>query len=156
MTIELDKGSTLPELTSATDGGGELSLASLRGQKWVLYFYPKDNTTGCTAEACDFRDSMAAFANAGVAVIGVSKDSVRKHDNFKAKHGLSFPLISDEQGQLCEAFGVWKEKKLYGRSYMGIERSTFLIDEHGVIVETWRNVRVKGHVAAVLEAVQRK
>ncbi|MDA0655189.1 MAG: thioredoxin-dependent thiol peroxidase [Proteobacteria bacterium] len=153
--MQLDIGSRLPDLTSATDGGGELSLASLRGQKWVLYFYPKDNTTGCTAEACEFRDAMVEFADAGVAVIGVSKDSARKHDNFKAKHGLSFPLISDEEGQLCEAFGVWKEKKLYGRSYMGIERSTFLIDEHGVIIQAWRNVRVKGHVAAVLEAVQR-
>ena len=152
--MPLDIGDTLPDMTFATDGRGEISTASLRGRNLILYFYPKDNTSGCTAEACDFRDAAADFRTVNATVIGVSKDSVRKHDNFKAKNNLPFILLSDEDGTLCELFGVWQEKKLYGRTYMGIERSTFLIDEEGVVCEAWRKVRVKGHVAAVLAAAR--
>ena len=152
--MPLDIGDTLPDMTFATDGRGEISTASLRGRNLILYFYPKDNTSGCTAEACDFRDAVADFRTVNATVIGVSKDSVRKHDNFKAKNNLPFILLSDEDGTLCELFGVWQEKKLYGRTYMGIERSTFLIDEEGVVCEAWRKVRVKGHVAAVLAAAR--
>lgn len=152
--MPLDIGDTLPDMTFATDGRGEISTASLRGRNLILYFYPKDNTSGCTAEACYFRDAVADFRTVNATVIGVSKDSVRKHDNFKAKNNLPFTLISDEDGTLCELFGVWQEKKLYGRTYMGIERSTFLIDEEGVVCEAWRKVRVKGHVAAVLAAAR--
>lgn len=152
--MPLDIGDTLPDMTFATDGRGEISTASLRGRNLILYFYPKDNTSGCTAEACYFRDAVADFRTVNATVIGVSKDSVRKHDNFKAKNNLPFMLLSDEDGTLCELFGVWQEKKLYGRTYMGIERSTFLIDEEGVVCEAWRKVRVKGHVAAVLAAAQ--
>ena len=152
--MPLDIGDTLPDMTFATDGGGEISTASLRGRNSILYFYPKDNTSGCTAEACDFRDAVEDFRTVNATVIGVSKDSVRKHDNFKAKNNLPFTLISDEDGTLCELFGVWQEKKLYGRTYMGVTRSTFLIDEVGVVREAWRKVRVKGHVAAVLAAAQ--
>ena len=150
----LDIGDTLLDMTFLADGGREVSTASLQGQKLVLYFYPKDNTSGCTAEACDFRDSLKDFNNANTTVIGVSRDSVRKHDNFKAKNNLPFQLIADEGGALCDLFGVWKEKKLYGRTYMGIERSTFLINETGVLCEAWRKVRIKGHVASVLAASQ--
>jgi len=152
--MPLDIGDTLPEMTFATDGGGEISTVSLRGENLILYFYPKDNTSGCTAEACDFRDAMEEFQHANAIVVGVSKDSVRKHDNFKAKNNLPFTLIADEDGTLCELFGVWQEKKLYGRTYMGIERSTFLIDKAGVVREAWRKVRVKGHVAAVLKVTE--
>ncbi|MFL2687539.1 MAG: thioredoxin-dependent thiol peroxidase [Alphaproteobacteria bacterium] len=152
--MPLDIGDTLPDMTFATDGRGEISTASLRGRNLILYFYPKDNTSGCTAEACYFRDAVADFRTVNATVIGVSKDSVRKHDNFKAKNNLPFMLLSDEDGTLCELFGVWQEKKLYGRTYMGIERSTFLIDEEGVVCEAWRKVRVKGHVAAVLAAAR--
>ena len=152
--MPLDIGDTFPDMTFATDGGGEISTALLRGRNSILYFYPKDNTSGCTAEACDFRDAVEDFRTVNATVIGVSKDSVCKHDNFKAKNNLPFTLISDEDGTLCELFGVWQEKKLYGRTYMGVTRSTFLIDEVGVVREAWRKVRVKGHVAAVLAAAQ--
>jgi thioredoxin-dependent peroxiredoxin len=152
--MPLDIGDRLPDMTFATDGGGEISTASLRVRNSILYFYPKDNTSGCTAEACDFRDAVEDFRTVNATVIGVSKDSVRKHDHFKEKNNLPFTLISDEDGTLCELFGVWQEKKLYGRTYMGIERSTFLIDEVGVVREAWRKVRVKGHVAAVLVVAQ--
>ena len=152
--MPLDTGDTLPDLTFPADGGGEVTLADSRGRKLVLYFYPKDNTSGCAVEACDFRDLTADFEKAGAAVIGVSKDSVRRHDNFIAKYELPFRLISDTEGTLCELFGVWQEKKLYGKTYMGIERSTFLIDADGAIREAWRKVRVKGHAAAVLAAAR--
>lgn len=152
--MPLDTGDTLPDLTFPADGGGEVALADSRGRKLVLYFYPKDNTSGCAVEACDFRDLTADFEKAGAAVIGVSKDSVRRHDNFIAKYELPFRLISDTEGTLCELFGVWQEKKLYGKTYMGIERSTFLIDADGAIREAWRKVRVKGHAAAVLAAAR--
>ena len=149
-----DVGNKAPAFSLPTDGSGTLAMKDLKGKKAVLYFYPKDDTSGCTAEAKDFAAAKAKFARAGVAVVGVSKDSVRKHDRFKDKHGLNFTLVSDEEGKLCEAYGVWVEKSMYGRKYMGIERSTFLIDEKGVIREAWRKVKIPGHVDAVLEAAK--
>lgn len=152
---ELDVGSPAPDFAGETDGGGKVSLKSLRGKKVILYFYPKDMTPGCTTEACGFRDALPDFSKAGAEVFGVSKDSVARHDKFKEKYELSFSLIADEDGTLCEAYGVWQEKKNYGRSYMGIVRSTFLIDQKGKIAAVWRNVRVKGHVDAVLEEARK-
>ncbi len=152
--MSLDVGDNAPDFTLPTDGGGELTLSSLRGKKVVLYFYPKDMTPGCTTEAEGFRDAIRDFAKADTEIVGVSKDSVKRHDNFIAKHDLPFRLVSDADGAACEAFGVWVEKKNYGRTYMGIERSTFLIDEQGKIAEVWRKVRVKGHVDKVLEAAR--
>lgn len=147
-------GDKAPDFSAPTDGGGSLKLSSLKGKNVVLYFYPKDDTPGCTKEACGFRDSMDLLANAGTVVVGVSKDSVKRHDNFKTKYDLNFQLVSDEDGKICEAYGVWVEKMNYGRTYMGIERATFLIDAKGKIVEVWRKVRVNGHVEAVAEAAQ--
>jgi len=152
--MSVDVGAKAPNFKLPTDGGGELELSSLKGGKVVLYFYPKDSTPGCTTEAQGFRDNIKAFAKAGTTIVGVSKDSVKRHDNFKAKHELPFALVADTEGEACEAFGVWVEKMNYGRKYMGIERSTFLIDEKGKVSHVWRKVRVKGHVEAVLEAVQ--
>jgi thioredoxin-dependent peroxiredoxin len=152
--MSVDVGDTAPDFDLPTDGGGSLKLSSLRGKKVVLYFYPKDSTPGCTTEAEGFRDTLGEFAKTGTEIVGVSKDSVKRHDNFKAKYDLLFPLISDTDGTACEAYGVWVEKMNYGRKYMGIERSTFLIDEKGKIAHAWRKVRVKGHVDAVLEAAR--
>lgn len=152
MTVKV--GDTAPDFTVPTDGGGTLSLEDLRGRKVVLYFYPKDNTPGCTKEACGFRDAVADFSKVGVEIIGVSKDSVKTHDNFKERFELPFRLVSDADGEVCEAFGVWVEKSLYGRKYMGIDRSTFLIDEKGVVRQVWRKVKVRGHVEEVLKAAQ--
>ncbi len=149
----IDEGQTVPDMTLPTDGGGTLSLAELRGRTVVLYFYPKDLTSGCTKQAEAFRDAIGAFEAAGAVVVGVSKDPVKKHDAFKAKHDLPFALMSDAETNLCEQFGVWKEKSMYGKTYMGIERSTFLIDSGGVVRKAWRKVKVPGHVDAVLAAV---
>ena len=149
-----DIGQRAPDFEMATDGGGTVSLAGLAGKRVVLYFYPKDDTPGCTREAHGFRDSHPAFAGLDAAVIGVSRDSVARHDRFKAKHDLPFTLASDEDGSVCERYGTWVEKSMYGRKFMGIERSTFLIDETGVVRNIWRKVRVNGHVESVLEAVQ--
>jgi peroxiredoxin Q/BCP len=151
---DLKAGDQAPRFSLPADGGGEASLESLRGKKVVLYFYPKDDTTGCTREALDFSTQIDAFRAAGAVVVGLSKDSVRKHDNFKAKHSLAVTLASDTEGEVVEAYGVWVEKKLYGRTYMGIERATFLIDAKGVVRRVWRKVRVPGHAEAVLEAVR--
>jgi thioredoxin-dependent peroxiredoxin len=129
---------------------GEISLRGLRGRAVVLYFYPKDDTSGCTAEAKGFTDAAADFKAAGAVVIGVSKDSVASHQKFKAKYGLSPLLASDEEGAIVERYGVWVEKSMYGRRYMGIERSTFLIDDGGVVRRIWRKVKISGHVAEVL------
>ncbi len=150
MTPEI--GQRAPDFEMATDGGGTVSLAGLAGRAAVLYFYPKDDTAGCTQEACGFRDSHPDFAALDVAVIGVSRDSVARHDRFKAKHDLPFTLAADLDGSVCESYGTWVEKTMYGRKFMGIERATFLIDEGGVIRNIWRKVRVKGHVEKVLEA----
>ena len=153
MTLEV--GDKAPEFSASTDGGGTASLKALKGKKVILYFYPKDDTPGCTTEACGFRDAMGDFSKAGAIIIGVSRDSVARHDKFKTKYELPFTLIADEDGALCEAYGVWQEKKNYGKTYMGIVRSTFLIDGKGKIVATWRNLRVKGHVEAVLEEARK-
>ncbi len=147
-------GDKAPEILGVTDAGNSLSLTEFNGKKVVLYFYPKDDTPGCTKEAQGFRDALRAFNAAGAEVIGASKDSVKRHEKFKAKYDIPYTLISDEAGKLCEAYGVWQLKKNYGREYMGIVRSTFLIDHKGNIADVWTNVRVKGHVEQVLEAVQ--
>jgi thioredoxin-dependent peroxiredoxin len=144
----------LPDFSLPTDGGGTLTPTGLGGKKAVLYFYPKDDTSGCTKEAQAFRDLADAFAATNALVVGVSRDSVASHDKFKAKHALPFPLVADEEGQLCTALGVWVQKSMYGKSYMGIERSTFLVDQSGVIRRVWRKVKVPGHAAEVLAAAQ--
>jgi len=152
--MSLNPGDPIPDFTLPTDGGGTLSRADLEGGAAVLYFYPKDNTSGCTKEAQAFRDALDEFAAAGARIVGVSKDSVASHDKFKEKQNLDFTLVSDGDGTLCEAFGVWVEKSMYGKKYMGIERATFLADENGVIHRVWRKVKVPGHAAEVLEAVK--
>lgn len=150
----LTEGSKAPAFDLPADGGGRLKLKDFAGKKVVLYFYPKDDTAGCTKEAIDFSAAEKQFAKAGAAVIGISKDSVAAHDKFKAKHKLKVALGSDEEGKTVEAYGVWVEKSMYGRKYMGIERSTFLIDGKGVIRGVWRKVKVPGHVDEVLAAVK--
>ena len=150
--MTLQAGAAAPDFTLPTDGGGSVTLSSLKGQQVIIYFYPKDDTTGCTAEACGFRDAEASFRGAKTKVIGISKDSVARHDKFKKKYELPFTLASDEHGHVCEDYGVWKEKSMYGRTYMGIERTTFLIDADGKIKRIWNKVKVTGHVAEVLKA----
>ncbi len=152
MTLEI--GDLAPDFTAPIQGDGELSLSSLKGQAVVLYFYPKDSTPGCTTEACDFRDAQPDFAKLNAKVIGVSKDSVKRHDNFIAKNTLNFDLVADLDGKICDAYGVWVLKKLYGREYMGIERATFLIDAEGVVQKIWRKVKVKNHVSEVKAALE--
>jgi peroxiredoxin len=152
--MSLDPGASAPDFDLPTNGGGRFSLAAQAGKPVVLYFYPKDLTTGCTKEAEAFRDLYSAFQDAGAVVVGASKDPVKKHDQFVEKHNLPFPLLSDEDGSLCEAYGVWVEKSMYGRKYMGIERATYLIAADGTIAQVWRKVKVAGHVAAVLDAVK--
>lgn len=151
----VDIGDKAPDFSAATDGDGSISLKELKGKKVVLYFYPKDMTPGCTTEACGFRDAHPDFSKINAEIIGVSKDSVKRHDKFKEKYDLPFTLAADEDGKMCEAYGVWQEKKNYGKTYMGIVRSTFLIDEKGKIAAVWRNLRVKGHVENVLEEAQK-
>lgn len=151
--MEVTEGSKAPAFDMAADGGGRVSSDALKGKPCVLYFYPKADTPGCTTEGQEFSALIDDFAKAGVVVVGVSRDPVRKLDRFKAKHDLKVVLASDEPGDVTEAFGVWREKTLYGRTYMGIERATFLIDSSGVVRRVWRNVRVKGHAAEVLAAL---
>jgi thioredoxin-dependent peroxiredoxin len=150
----ISEGSTAPDFNLPRDGGGTVTLSGFRPGKVVLYFYPKDDTPGCTLEAQDFNARMAAFAAAGTTVIGLSKDSVKSHDKFCKKHGLSIILASDEGGTTCEAFGVWVEKSMYGRTYMGVERTTFLIDGTGKVARVWPKVSVKGHADEVLAAAE--
>ncbi len=152
--MSVDEGKKAPDFTAATDGGGKLKLSDLKGKTVILYFYPKDDTTGCTREACGFRDSLPDFSKARATVIGVSKDSVERHDKFKAKYDLPFTLVSDTDGKICEKYGTWIEKSLYGRKYMGIDRATFLIDKTSTVRKVWRKVKVPGHVEAVLEAAK--
>ncbi len=154
MTDTPAEGDPAPDFDMPADGGGRVSLAALRGKPVVLYFYPKDDTSGCTKEAIGFTEKLADFETAGAVVIGVSKDSVAKHDKFKAKHDLGVILASDEESDVCERYGVWAEKSMYGKKYMGVERSTFLIGPDGSIAKAWRKVKVPGHVDAVLEAVK--
>ncbi|TXH35638.1 MAG: thioredoxin-dependent thiol peroxidase [Rhodospirillaceae bacterium] len=152
--MSLSIGDKAPAFTMKTDGGGKISLSSLKGKNVILYFYPKDDTSGCTAEACGFRDDMPSFGKIDAVVIGVSRDSVESHDKFKKKYDLNFALASDETGKVTEDYGVWVEKSMYGKKYMGIERATFLIDGKGVIRGIWRKVKVNGHVEDVLKAVK--
>lgn len=152
--MELKPGDKAPKFRLATDGGGEVSTAALKGKPYVLYFYPKDDTTGCTKEAIGFSESRKKFEALGATVIGVSKDSTASHDRFKAKYKLKIALASDPEVKTAQDFGVWGEKTLYGRKYMGMERATFLVDAKGVIHSVWRKVKVPGHVEAVLAAVK--
>ncbi|CCQ72529.1 thioredoxin-dependent thiol peroxidase [Magnetospira sp. QH-2] len=152
--MTIDVGDAAPPFDLPTDGEGRLTMAELSGKAVVLYFYPKDMTSGCTTQAEAFRDAIADYEAAGAVVVGVSKDPAKRHDKFKEKHDLPFTLIADEEGTLCQDYGVWKEKSMYGKKYMGIERSTFLIGADGKIVRVWRKVKVKGHVAEVLEAAR--
>ncbi|WP_120497072.1 thioredoxin-dependent thiol peroxidase [Kiloniella sp. EL199] len=152
--MALEIGDIAPDFTAPIQDDGELSLGSLKGQAVVLYFYPKDSTPGCTTEACDFRDAQPGFAKLNAKVVGVSKDSVKRHDNFIAKNTLNFDLVADLDGKICEAYGVWVLKKLYGREYMGIERATFLIDPQGIVQKIWRKVKVKNHVTEVKAALE--
>mgnify|MGYP006280927031 FL=1 len=154
MTAAPAEGDAAPEFDMPADGGGRVSLAALTGRPVVLYFYPKDDTSGCTKEAIAFTENLPEFEKLGAVIVGVSKDSVAKHEKFKAKHGLGVTLASDEEGDVCERYGVWAEKSMYGKTYMGIERSTFLIGSDGRIVKAWRKVKVPGHAEAVLEAVK--
>jgi peroxiredoxin Q/BCP len=154
MTADLKAGDPAPDFDLPTDGAGRALLSALKGKKVVLYFYPKDDTSGCTSEAKAFTEAGGALAEAGAVVIGVSKDPVLSHEKFKAKYDLNFPLAADVDGKTVEAYGVWVEKSMYGRKYMGIDRSTFLIDPHGKIARVWRKVKVPGHVAEVLAAAQ--
>ena len=151
---ELTIGKKVPAFSLAATSDQTLSLNDFKGQKLVIYFYPKDNTPGCTTESQHFRDYSDAFKNENCAILGVSRDSIRSHENFKAKQALPFELLSDADETLCKLFDVIKLKKNYGREYMGVERSTFLIDENGILRAEWRKVRVKGHVEEVLQAVQ--
>jgi peroxiredoxin Q/BCP len=152
MSVEV--GTKAPEVTLPRDGGGTVSLSDFRGKAVVLYFYPKDDTSGCTKEAIGFSERAAEFEAVGAAVIGVSKDSVASHDKFKAKHALNFILASDDGNTVTESFGSWVEKSMYGKKYMGIDRSTFLIDGEGTIRQIWRKVKVPGHVDEVLASVK--
>ncbi len=152
MSVEIGKAA--PAFTMPTDGNGKVSLAALKGKPVILYFYPKDDTTGCTKQACGFRDALPDFSKIDATIIGVSKDSVASHDKFKAKYELPFTLASDTDTGVAEKYGVWVEKSMYGRKYMGLERSTFLIDGKGIVRGIWRKVKVPGHVEEVLKAVQ--
>lgn len=147
-------GAKAPDFQLDRDGGGRAGLADFKGRKLVLYFYPKDDTSGCTQEAIEFSQLTKDFAKAGAVVVGVSPDAAARHDRFKAKHDLSVALLSDESKAMLEAYGVWKEKSMYGRKYMGVERTTFLIDGEGIVRQVWNKVKVAGHAKAALEAVK--
>ena len=151
---ELNIGDIAPAFTLPRDDGGQVSLTDYAGQSVVLYFYPRDDTPGCTKEAIGFTEMSAEFAAANTVVIGASKDSVQKHDKFREKHSLGVVLVSDEESDLCETYGVWVEKNMYGKTYLGIERATFLIGPDGKIAQIWRKVKVPGHVEAVLQAAR--
>lgn len=151
---DLAAGDMAPDFSLPRNGGGTVSLSDFAGKPVILYFYPKDDTSGCTTEAVDFSGLTEEFAKLGATVIGVSPDSVKSHDKFAAKHNLSVVLAADEEHKALEAYGVWKEKSMYGKTYMGVERSTFLIDKAGKVAEVWRKVKVPGHAEAVLKATQ--
>ena len=149
----LEEGMNAPDFSAAGSGGKTYALSDYAGKWLVLYFYPKDDTPGCTTEANDFTGLSEQFSAKNASILGVSKDTVAKHDKFIAKHDLSVDLLSDEDGAVCEAYGVWVEKKMYGKTYMGIQRATFLITPDGKIAKVWPKVRVKGHAEDVLEAI---
>ena len=148
--MDLKPGDKAPKFRLATDAGGEVSTTALKGKPFVLYFYPKDDTSGCTKEAIGFSENLRKFENLGISVIGISKDTTASHDRFKAKYKLKIALASDPETQTAADYGVWVEKSMYGRKYMGMERATFLVDAGGVIRHVWRKVKVGGHVADVL------
>ena len=152
--MKIDIGQAAPDFNLPTDDGKTLSLSSLKGKKVVLYFYPKDDTPGCTKESCEFRDNLPNFSGVNAQIIGISRDDTASHVKFKNKFGLNFPLVSDLDGKVCEAYGTWVEKSMYGKKYMGIERSTFLIDEKGNLQKIWRKVSVDGHAQEVLNAAK--
>jgi peroxiredoxin Q/BCP len=149
----IDKGDMAPDFTLPADDGSQVNLSSLRGKKVVLYFYPKDDTPGCTTQACGLREEMPRIEEENTVVLGVSPDSVESHKKFKQKFGLNFPLLADTEKKVAEAYGVWKSKSMYGKSFLGIERSTFIIDEEGRIQEAWRKVKPAGHAEKVLGAI---
>jgi len=153
MARTLQVGDVAPDFTLPADDGTKVSLKDFRGKKVVLYFYPKDDTPGCTKEACSFRDNLGRVQGKGAVVLGVSRDDPASHGKFRAKYRLNFPLLSDLDGRVTEAYGVWKEKRLYGRTFFGIERTTFLIDEAGRIAKIWPRVRVDGHAEEVLASL---
>ena len=151
----LENGSLAPNVELPGDAGQFYNLNDYRGKKIILYFYPKDDASGCTAQACAFRDQLEDFNNLDVAVFAISRDTPQSHDKFKSKYKLTFPLLSDVDGVVCAAYGTWVEKSMYGKKYFGIERSTFLIDEKGIIRHIWRKVKVAGHVEDVLETLHK-
>ena len=151
--MSLAEGDAAPDFTMPASGGRTVSLAALKGKPFVLYFYPKADTPGCTKEACAFQEALPQLGKLGIEVIGVSKDAMKPIEKFAAKYNLAFPLASDAQTQVAEAYGVWVEKAMYGKKYMGMERSTFLIDGTGRIARIWAKVKVEGHAKAVMEAV---
>lgn len=151
---ELKIGDTAPDFTLPRNGSGDINLASLQGKAVVLYFYPKDDTSGCTAQAIDFSAMGADFQAANAVVIGISPDSVKSHDKFAAKHALTVMLASDEERNVLETYGVWKEKSMYGKKYMGVERTTYLVAPDGKIAKIWNKVKVPGHAQAVLDAIK--
>ena len=153
MTLSI--GDKAPDFSMPSDGGGTVFLSNFKGRYLVLYFYPKDDTPGCTKEAIGFTESKSEFEALNTSILGISKDTPEKHDKFIAKHGLKVSLGSDENGEMIESYGVWVEKNMYGKKYMGIERATYLIGPDGNILEIWRKVRVKDHVSAVLTSVQK-
>ena len=150
----LRAGDKAPDFTSIDDSGQKISLKDFRGKKVVLYFYPKDNTSGCTKEACDFRDNFKALQKQGAVLLGVSPDSEKSHTNFKSKFDLPFPLVVDEDKKISDAYGVWQQKSMYGRKYMGVVRTTFVIDEKGKITRVFEKVKVNGHVGEVLQELK--
>ena len=151
---QISEGDVAPDFKLPTDGDGEFSLSASKGKPVVLFFYPKDDTPGCTKEAIGFSEALPEFKKLGVTVVGMSPDPVKKHDKFKTKHSLTVPLVADEEKTALEAYGVWVEKSMYGKTYMGVERSTFLIGPDGKIARAWRKVKVPGHVEDVLEAAK--
>jgi peroxiredoxin Q/BCP len=149
----VEKGDMAPDFTLPSDDGSQVRLSDLRGRRVVLYFYPKDDTSGCTVQACDIRDSLPRIEETNAVVLGVSPDPVSSHKKFKEKYGLNFPLLADTDKEVAQAYGVWKKKSMYGRAYMGIERSTFIIDEEGRVQEAWAKVKPAEHARDVLEAL---
>jgi len=149
-SVLVSEGEAAPDFTLQADDGTEVSLGDFRGKKLVLYFYPKDETPGCTQEAMEFRDLIKKFEDEDIIILGVSKDSVESHQKFKQRHNLPFTLLSDPEGKVLDLYGVWKKKSLYGRTFMGTERTTFLIDENGVVRKVYRKVKVRGHAQACL------
>ncbi|WP_405155149.1 thioredoxin-dependent thiol peroxidase [Paenibacillus sp. FSL K6-0108] len=152
--MTLTEGKLAPDFELPSSMGETVKLSDYRGQRVLLYFYPKDMTSSCTQQACDFRDRHEEFKELNTVILGVSTDPMKRHDQFIAKYGLPFILLSDEDHQVAEQYGVWQLKKLYGKEYMGLVRSTFLIDEEGVLLKSWSKVRVKGHIEAALETIK--